>query len=155
MKAIHIGVILAFTMIAGCAGSAQHEILTANKAGDDRLTCNRLDSEIVKAQVVIDGVKKDKSDVSGKDVIDGVLWFPFNLIAKNSNYKNSLEAADRRIEKLYARKKDKGCSDTTEAVKKKTGDMLGQIKELNALYKNGALTKEEYVSAKQKLLDKL
>ena len=142
-------------LLAGCAGSASHEILTENKAGDDRLNCEQLDSEIVKAQVVIDGVKQDQNDVSGKDVVDGVLWFPFNLIAKNDNYKNSLDAADKRIARLSDVKKEKGCTGSASAVKKKTDDALEKIGKLNALYKDGALTKEEYMSSKKKLLDEL
>jgi hypothetical protein len=155
MKYVKFRIVLICLLLTGCAGSASHEILTENKAGDDRLTCDQLDSEVVKAQVVIDGVKQDQKDVSGKDVVDGVLWFPFNLIAKNSNYKNSLEAADKRLAKLAALKREKGCSSTPDSVKQKTDDVLEKIGKLNALYKDGALTKEEYVSSKKKLLDEL
>ena len=155
MRSIKFQIVFVCLALAGCASSASHEILTENKAGDDRLTCDQLDSEVVKAQVVIDGVKKDKKDLTGKDVVDGVLWFPFNLIAKDSNYKNSLEAADKRIARLAVLKKEKGCTGTSEQVKQKTGDVLEKISKLNALYKDGALTKEEYMSSKKKLLDEL
>ena len=87
-------------LIYGCAGSASHKVVSANQSGDTDLNCKQLDAEIVRAQVIIDGVNQDKNDVSGADWVDGLLWFPFNLIAKSQNYKNATQAADRRIERL-------------------------------------------------------
>ena len=65
-------------IVTSCAGSAQHEVVSANRAGDARLDCKELDAEIVRAQVIIDGVNQDKSGISGADWVDGILWFPFN-----------------------------------------------------------------------------
>ena len=100
-------------LFVGCAGSASHKVVTANQADDPSLTCHEIDNEIRKAQSIIDEVNKDKEDLSGKDVVDGILWFPFNLIAKHENYSSALEAADRRIEKLNGIKKEKQCSHLT------------------------------------------
>ena len=96
-------------LLGGCAGSANHKIVTAYEAKDVELSCSDIDSEINKAQEVIDEVNKDKSDVSGADVVDAVLWFPFNLIAKSANYNKALEAADKRIARLSELRKEKGC----------------------------------------------
>ena len=63
-----------------------------------------------KAQDIIDAVKRDREDLSGKDVLDGVLWFPFNLIAKSGNYREATEAASARISKLEQLKKQKDCA---------------------------------------------
>ena len=101
-----ISTLLVSMVISGCAGSANHKILTAYEAGDLELSCGEIDTELTKAQDVIDGVNKDKSDVN---VVDAVLWFPFNLIAKSANYKDALEAADKRIEHLTELKQEKGC----------------------------------------------
>lgn len=155
MGVTRLQIVLISLLLAGCAGSASHEILTENKAGDDRLSCEQLESEVIKAQVVIDGVKQDQQDVSGKDVVDGVLWFPFNLMAKDTNYKDSLAAADKRLARLAVLKKEKGCTSAPGQTKKKTEDALEKIKKLNDLYKDGALTKEEYMSAKKRLLDEI
>ena len=92
-------------LLSGCAGSANHPILSAHEADDDKLSCSSVDAQILKAQSVIDGVNKDKADVTGADVVDTLLWFPFNLIAKSVNYKDALEAADRRIARLQELKK--------------------------------------------------
>ena len=97
-------------LFVGYAGSATHKVLTANQAGDAALSCEEINTEISKAQSVINGINSDKADVSDKDVVDGILWFPFNLIAKHEIYNNALEGADRRIEVLQALKKDKQCT---------------------------------------------
>ncbi len=147
-----IVIYLTCLLLINCAGSAQHDVVSAHKAGDTDLTCKQLDQEIVRAQVIIDGVEKDKSGMSGADILDGLLWFPFNLIAKSQNYKNSLNSADRRIERVEQLKVDKGCESRSEEIKAKTEDLTQQLLDLNQLYKDGALTKSEYTKAKRKLL---
>ena len=147
-----IGIYLTCLLLINCAGSAQHDVVSAHKAGDTDLTCKQLDQEIVRAQVIIDGVEKDKSGMSGADILDGLLWFPFNLIAKSQNYKNSLNSADRRIERVEQLKVDKGCESRSEEIKAKTEDLTQKLLDLNQLYKDGGLTKSEYTKAKRKLL---
>ena len=147
-----IAIYLTCLLLINCAGSAQHDVVSAHKAGDIDMTCKELDSEIVRAQVIIDGVEKDKSGMSGADILDGLLWFPFNLIAKSQNYKNALNSADRRIERVEKLKVDKGCESRSEEIKAKTEDLTQQLLDLNKLYKDGALTKSEYTKAKRKLL---
>jgi|AP45_3_1055517.scaffolds.fasta_scaffold150997_2 hypothetical protein len=147
-----IGIYLTCLLLINCAGSAQHDVVSAHKAGDTDMTCKELDSEIVRAQVIIDGVEKDKSGMSGADILDGLLWFPFNLIAKSQNYKNALNSADRRIERIEKLKADKGCESRSEEIKAKTEDLTQQLLDLNQLYKDGGLTKSEYTKAKRKLL---
>ena len=147
-----LGIYLVCLLLINCAGSATHDVVSAHKAGDTDLTCKELDQEIVRAQVIIDGVEKDKSGMSGADILDGLLWFPFNLIAKSQNYKNSLNAADRRIERVEQLKVDKGCAAETEAIQAKTEDLTQKLLDLNQLYKDGGLTKKEYTKAKKKLL---
>ena len=147
-----IGIYLTCLLLINCAGSAQHDVISAHKSGDTDLTCKQLDQEIVRAQVIIDGVEKDKSGMSGADILDGLLWFPFNLIAKSQNYKNSLNSADRRIERVEQLKVDKGCESRSEEIKAKTEDLTQKLLDLNQLYKDGGLTKSEYTKAKRKLL---
>ena len=147
-----IVIYLTCLLLINCAGSAQHDVVSAHKAGDTDLSCKELDNEIVRAQVIIDGVEKDKSGMSGADILDGLLWFPFNLIAKSQNYKNSLNSADRRIERVEQLKVDKGCESRSEEIKAKTEDLTQQLLDLNQLYKDGGLTKSEYTKAKRQLL---
>ena len=96
-------------LLAGCAGSANHPVLTEFEASDHLIGCEGIQDELNKAQEVIDDVMQDKTDMTVQDVTDGLLWFPFNLIAKSSNYKSSLDAASKRIARLEALQKEKGC----------------------------------------------
>jgi hypothetical protein len=142
-------------LIYGCAGSAQHKVVSANQSGDRDMTCKQLDAEIVKAQVIIDGVNQDKNDVSGADWVDGILWFPFNLIAKQQNYKNALQAADRRIENLERIKEKKNCDRgqaNKAAIQAKSSGIVSELNKLTEMYKRGDLTKKEYEKAKKEIL---
>lgn len=143
-------------MITNCAGSANHKVVSASQAGDRDMSCKQLDAEIVKAQVIIDGVNQDKNDVSGADWVDGILWFPFNLIAKQQNYKNAIQAADRRIENLENIKDKKNCDSGQKnqaQIKEKSANIVSQLNKLTDMYKSGDLTKEEYEKAKKDILN--
>ncbi len=144
-------------LLQGCAGSANHKVVTENQIGDEKISCQKIDSEIVKTQVIIDGVNNDKEDVSGADVIDGILWFPFNLIAKHSNYDSALKAADKRLAKLGDMKKQNNCivAEDSDKTNQKVALISGKIKELNKMHSEGTITESEYKVAKQKLLDSL
>jgi len=142
--------------IAGCAGSAEHKVVSSHEAGDDDLTCKQIQTEIVKTQVIIDDVNKDKEDISGADIMDGILWFPFNLIAKDGNYKDALEAAGARIKALKELKKEKNCSDSDQSRSSslKSEGLAAELEKLSNMRKQGVLTDEEYATAKKKLLDR-
>lgn len=150
-----MGVVAGVVLLAGCAGSAAHKVVTANQAGDEALGCAAVDSEIVKTQVIIDGVNKDKDDINGADVVDGILWFPFNLIAKHQNYKDALEAADKRIANLKQMKADKGCSGSDAALQARASSTLTELETLARLHREGALSDSEYQDAKQKVLERM
>ena len=47
--------------------------------------------------------------MTGADVVDGLLWFPFNVIAKQSNYSNAVKAAEKRLAHLQALAKERRC----------------------------------------------
>lgn len=147
-----ISLLLISIIISSCAGSASHEVVSANRAGDERLNCSELDAEIVRAQVIIDGVAQDKQGISGADWVDGILWFPFNMIAKSQNYKNATQAADRRISTLQNYKEKKNCKDNQGAISAKSADIVSELNQLSQMYKSGDITKGEFESAKRKLL---
>ncbi|MET0084364.1 MAG: SHOCT domain-containing protein [Sedimenticola sp.] len=145
---------ISIAILSGCAGSANHKVVSSHQANDNNLTCPLIEAEIVKTQVIIDGVNKDKEDISGADIIDGIFWFPFNLIAKSDNYNSALTAAGNRIDRLQELQKEKSCAALPEeeqaaAVSK----LIDELTELSKLYKSGALTEEEYKAAKQKVLN--
>ena len=143
---------MSLIILFGCAGSATHDVVSAYQSKDSTLTCSEIDKEIVLAQVIIDGINEDKSGISGADIMDGLLYFPFNMIAKSQNYKNSLSAADKRIERLENLKIDKDCKDTSKEIVKIKTSLSQELKELTKMYRSGDLSKIEFEKAKNKLL---
>lgn len=140
-------------MLAGCAGSASHRVVNASQPADNAMACQEVDAEIMRAQAVINGVNEDKEDISGADVVDGLLWFPFNLIAKASNYSSALTAANQRIINMKDLKKTKQCEeDSTQDQNVASESFTKKIRDLNQLHKDGLLSDDEYIKAKQQLL---
>ncbi len=138
--------------IVGCAGSANHKIVVTDQVKDQSLTCRQIDDEIARAQAIINGVNDDKNDVSGSDVMDGILYFPFNLIAKNSNYSNALTAANQRIISLKTLKQEKSCAVEVAGSTSSSSDLESKIKSLNKMYQEQLITEDEYKASKMKLL---
>jgi hypothetical protein len=110
MHPIH-AVLIATAVCAGCANSASHEVVRATGANDALLDCAGIDAELRHVHSIIDGVEQDKKDMTGADVVDGILWFPFNVIAKQANYASASKAAHARIDTLTALRGQKGCTD--------------------------------------------
>jgi len=119
----------------------------------------------MKAQIVIDGVNKDKEDFSGADIIDGLLWFPFNLIAKDSNYTEALAAGDKRISRLTELRKEKNCSTATVGTPssisggnvktRPSGDIRERLRVLKEFYRDGLINNEDFERSKKALLKQL
>ncbi len=142
----------AVAVLNGCAGSANHEVVTAYNASDDSMTCQQLTSEQVRVQAIINAVNQDKNDVTGKDLLDGILWFPFNLIAKNSNYESALNAAGARLSRVDNLRRDKDCSE--EQLAEQTKNLEERLKELKSLRDKNLITEEEYAASRKAALSK-
>ncbi|MCV6589190.1 MAG: SHOCT domain-containing protein [Marinobacterium sp.] len=138
-------------LLSGCAGSANHDILVSHQAQDSHLGCKQINDEMVRTQVVIDGVNADKADVSGADVVDGLLWFPFNLIAKNNNYNSAMEAAGKRMARLTELQDEKNCA-ASSTHNDTYRSMSKRLQELQQLYKDGIISAAEYTEAKRKAM---
>lgn len=139
-------------LLSACAGSASHKIVVTDQVQDQVLTCRQIDDEVARAQAIINGVNDDKNDVSGSDVMDGILYFPFNLIAKSSNYNNALTAANQRIISLKTLKQEKSCPVEDKTQTASNSDLESKVKSLNKMYQDKLITEDEYKSAKLKLL---
>lgn len=164
----HFKSMIAFTavvLVAGCAGSATHDVLSSYQASDAGLSCRQIETEMMKAQLVVDGVNKDKEDWTAADITDGLLWFPFNLIAKDSNYTEALAAGDRRIARLTELSKEKNCStasagappsiNTGSMETKPTGDIGERLRALKEFHRDGLINDEDFKKAKDGLLKQL
>lgn len=152
---------LTIVFLYGCANSASHQVMKKENAGDEYLTCQEIDREKRKARIVIRGVEQDKEDMTGDDVVDGLLWFPFNVIAKQSNYSSATKAAEGRIDHLTLLEVQLGCreglAESRNAANVQTADLevTNQLQQLNGLYRSGVLTKEEYIIKKKDILDRI
>ena len=146
-------ILLSLVLFSGCAGSASHQVVTSNTATDNELACEELKQEIIMAQAIIDGVNKDKEDVSGADVIDGVLYFPFNLVAKHGNYNAALEAADRRIATCRELERKKGCEENIALTNEISSYLVNRMSTLKDLHKRGLIDDKEYERSRAELLD--
>ncbi|MCK4620666.1 MAG: SHOCT domain-containing protein [Desulfuromonadales bacterium] len=96
-------------LVSGCANSANHRVVPVSMAGDETLDCEGIGHEKLRLNTIIDGVEQDKKDVTGADFVDGMLYFPFNIIAKQSNYSNAIKAAEERKEYLTQLSHLKNC----------------------------------------------
>ncbi len=148
-SSITLAISSAFLM--GCAGSAAHKVVKTDPVADSVLNCQQADAEIARCQAVINEVNEDKDDVSGSDVMDGILYFPFNLIAKNSNYSNALTAANQRIISLKQLKQEKKCIEDGNQVAS-SKELATKIAEINKMHEDKLISEEEYKTLRLKAL---
>lgn len=149
---LSVPVFAAFVMLGGCAGSANHEVVAAYNASDELMNCQQLTAEQVRVQAIVNAVNQDKNDVTGKDMLDGLMWFPFNLIAKDSNYKSSLNAANARLTRIDSLRKDKSCSE--EQLAEASKGLEAKLEELKSLRDKDLITEEEYNQSRKDALSK-
>tara|TARA_B100000780_G_C21031069_1_gene413415 strand:+ start:485 stop:955 length:471 start_codon:yes stop_codon:yes gene_type:complete len=151
--------LLLFTLIffASCATPT---VINVVGPTDNALTCNQLDTEIARANRYADDAKREKSLGTGTNVAALLFWFP-GLYQTNVNVKEAVDAANRRSEHLSKLKLEKNCGNIIkkEEIKKINNptnmgnqNIVNELKDLQDLFDAGALTKEEFTKAKNKLL---
>lgn len=142
------------TILSACANSASHKVVSEEKSTDDYLSCSDIRVEKRKTQAIMDGVERDKSDMTGADFVDGLLWFPFNVIAKQSNYSSATNAAEARISHLTTLENERGC--TVAGNGSATDSKVSQqLQSLNKLYKDGLLTEAEFFEKREAVLNQI
>lgn len=151
-RSVPIVVLGSVLMLGGCAGSANHEVVSAYNASDEVMSCEQLTAEQVRVQAIINAVNQDKDDVTGKDMLDGILWFPFNLIAKNSNYNSAINAANTRLMRIDNLRKDKTCSEEQLVEAEKSLEL--KLQELKSLRDKDLITEEEYNQSRKEVLSR-
>lgn len=110
-----LAALLCIAFLYGCANSASHEVVTKTRASDVYLSCASIKSEKRRLLGIIDGVQQDKKDMTGADVVDGILWFPFNVIAKQANYAAAVSAARKRYDYLTSMEVEGSCDQARTA----------------------------------------
>ena len=126
----------------------QHNIAPGHYVGKARKECKKKSGKecfvfASRNRIVWDnGSDKKKRRLKKKDIMAGKT---FQILQELGFYDGGITQT-KKIEKSKAEKKK-------EPKKKMSGDVVQQLKDLNELYKSGALTKEEFEKAKKKLLD--
>ena len=143
--------IIFLLLLFGCADKS-HTVINTYNPGDNNLTCAEIQNEVIKAELIIDAVKKDKESISGAEVLDAVMWGFIPAITKGQNHKKAVEAANARIERLEILKEKMQCA-SSNANNNKKNQIEKRLKQLQSMYDAGDLSKEEYEIAVDKLFD--
>ena len=88
--------IIFLLLLFGCADKS-HTVINTYNPGDNNLTCAEIQNEVIKAELIIDAVKKDKKSISGAEVLDAVMWGFIPAITKGQNHKKAVEAANAEL----------------------------------------------------------
>jgi len=141
--------------LASCAKPTVVEIIQPN---DDKLNCEELKAEIVESQKIKEEAEFSKD--SGGNIARIILFWPAWAQSLH-NADEAILAANDRKHRLIKTMKKINCKDADmfEAKIKDTNstssqnNIAEQLKILKELYDSGDLTKEEYIKAKEKVIN--
>ena len=141
--------------LASCAKPTVVEIIQTN---DDKLNCEELKAEIAESQKVKEEAEFSKD--SGGNIARIILFWPAWARSLHNADEAILAANDRKHHLIKTMKKI-NCKDADmfEAKIKDTNstssqnNIAEQLKILKELYDSGDLTKEEYIKAKEKVIN--
>ena len=141
--------------LASCAKPTVVEIIQPN---DDKLNCKELKAEITESQKIKEEAEFSKD--SGGNMARIILFWPAWAQSLH-NADEAILAANDRKHRLIKTMKKINCKDADmfEAKIKDTNstssqnNIAEQLKILKELYDSGDLTKEEYIKAKEKVIN--
>ena len=146
-----------FIFIMLLASCAKPTVVNVELPNDKKLNCKELDAQVMEAQKI----KKEAinvSDQTGANVARMTFFWPA-WAATLHNADKAISAADERTYHLYKIMKKKNCEESNKVryfVTDRRKNYLGlskELKELKKLYESGDLTKDEYIKAKNKVLE--
>ena len=149
---------LSIILLNSCA---KPTVVTVVVPGDEKLNCKQLKEEIHVAQKFRKEAYAAKGDTGGNLYRAALFWPAWAQSVHNADV--AMKAADDRSYHLIDLMKDKKCEgvdefhaliSATSTFRSKSSTIPQQLKELDALYKSGALTKEEFEKAKKKVLNR-
>ena len=149
---------LSIILLNSCA---KPTVVTIVVPGDEKLNCKQLKEEIHVAQKFRKEAYAAKGDTGGNLYRAALFWPAWAQSVHNADV--AMKAADDRSYHLIDLMKDKKCEgvdefhaliSATSTFQSKSSTIPQQLKELDALYKSGALTKEEFEKAKKKVLNR-
>lgn len=132
-------------------GCANPHVVQERQIGDNKLSCSAITNQIAEAEQFERKARREKG-VTGTNVAAALFFWPAMLVTF-SNAGDAIEAANERKRHLHKLYTDKGCDSGSSSAKKENEESLSKrIMELNELYKQGAISEDEYKAAKQKAL---
>jgi len=148
---------LSIILLNSCA---KPTVVTIVVPGDEKLNCKQLKEEIHVAQKFRKEAYAAKGDTGGNLYRAALFWPAWAQSIHNADV--AMKAADDRSYHLIDIMKDKKCEGIDEfhalisatSTSRNTSTIPQQLKELDALYKSGALTKKEFEKAKKKVLNR-
>tara|TARA_B100002003_G_C13805975_1_gene397535 strand:- start:100 stop:594 length:495 start_codon:yes stop_codon:yes gene_type:complete len=148
---------LSIILLNSCA---KPTVVTIAMPEDNKLNCKQLKDEIHVAQRFRKEAYAAKGDTGGNLYRAALFWPAWAQSVHNADV--AMKAADDRSYHLINVMKNKKCEGVDEfhalisvtSTSGNTSSIPQQLKELNALYKSGALTKKEFEKAKKKVLNR-
>ena len=135
---------------------AKPEVVQIVKPNDLKLSCDQLEDEIAETEKVKRDAQYAKKNTGGNAARLVLFWPAWATTLHNAD--KAISAANDRNFNLIKIMKDKNCVgvNTIEAKIKYTNfnDLAYQLQTIKDLYDAGALTKDEFITAKKKILDK-
>ena len=149
---------LSIILLNSCA---KPTVVTIVVPGDEKLNCKQLKEEIHVAQKFRKEAYAAKGDTGGNLYRAALFWPAWAQSVHNADV--AMKAAEDRSYHLIELMKDKkwegvdefhALISATSTFRSKSSTIPQQLKELDALYKSGALTKGEFEKAKKKVLNR-
>ena len=149
--------ILLLSILMILASCAKPTVIDISMPKDKQLNCNELSDEFYETRRFKKEAENTKEITSGGNMTRTILFWPA-LVKSLHNADIAIQAADARAYHLVDLMKNKECKETTklysELTKSVSVTLSFEIKRLNQLYKRGVITEEEFIQAKQKVLNK-
>jgi len=117
--------------------------------GDKKLNCEQLENAVAESQKIKKEAEYAKEGTGGNVARMMIFWPAWARTLHNADV--AIMAADDRIFYLSNLMKKKKCKNL-DKIKSFSNSIAEQLKDLNEMYKSGALTKEEFEVAKKKTL---
>ena len=147
-------IIVLLVILTSCA---KPTVVDVRLPGDDKLNCEELVIEYLETRRFKKEAQNAKDFNTGGNMTRTILFWPA-LVKTLHNADVAIEAADARAYYVVENMKNKKCKDTdklyAELNKSISLTLSFELKRLNKLYKSGAITEEEFIEAKKKVLSK-
>ena len=152
MKNLLYIIVLSLTFFYSCANP---EVVNVVMPSDEKLNCDELKAGYAEARRFKQEAESVKETNTGGNVTRTLLFWPA-LVKTLHNADVAIRAANDRAYHLIDIMKNKKCKDADklymELTKTDSITISYEIRRLHQLYKSGAITEEEYIQAKKKVI---